>query len=55
MVPPNQAELAHAALAGRGIPTTLVMFEGEGHGFRDPVNQLDEYRRLEEFLSAHCR
>ena len=39
----------------RGVPVELVLFEGEGHGFRDPVNQLDEYRRLEEFLSAHCR
>jgi dipeptidyl aminopeptidase/acylaminoacyl peptidase len=34
VVPPNQAEAAFQALAGRGIPTTLVLFEGEGHGFR---------------------
>ena len=34
VVPPNQAENAFKILAGRGIPTTLVVFEGEGHGFR---------------------
>ena len=38
-----------------GGDAALHIYAGEGHGFRDPVNQLDEYRRLEEFLSAHCR
>jgi len=26
------------------------VYEGEGHGFRQPANQLDEYRRMGEFL-----
>lgn len=29
----------------------LVVFEGEGHGFRDPANKRDEYRRTTEFLA----
>ncbi len=38
MVPPNQAEEMFAALKGRGIPTALVLFEGEQHGFRQAPN-----------------
>jgi dipeptidyl aminopeptidase/acylaminoacyl peptidase len=30
-----------------------VEYEGEGHGFRRPENQLDEYRRMHRFLAAH--
>jgi dipeptidyl aminopeptidase/acylaminoacyl peptidase len=34
VVPPDQAEaMANAALR-KGLPVTLIMFEGEGHGFR---------------------
>lgn len=34
VVPPNQAEMIVAALAGKGIPHAYVLFEGEQHGFR---------------------
>ncbi|MGI8700169.1 MAG: S9 family peptidase [Nocardioidaceae bacterium] len=34
VVPPNQAETMAAALRTRGLPVALLMFEGEGHGFR---------------------
>jgi dipeptidyl aminopeptidase/acylaminoacyl peptidase len=34
VVLPNQAEAMAEALRVRGIPVTLVIFEGEGHGFR---------------------
>lgn len=34
VVPPNQAEVMFKAIKGKGIPTALVMFEGEQHGFR---------------------
>jgi dipeptidyl aminopeptidase/acylaminoacyl peptidase len=39
------------AMAG-GI-VTLCVYEGEGHGFRQPEHQLDEYRRIGGFLDEH--
>jgi hypothetical protein len=34
VVPPEQAEVMHRALLGAGVPTALVMYKGEQHGFR---------------------
>ena len=34
MVPPNQAETMAAAARAKGLPVALIMFAGEGHGFR---------------------
>ena len=34
VVPPNQAELMVDALDRQGLPVACLMFEGEGHGFR---------------------
>ena len=34
VVPPNQSELMFDALARKGIPTAMFLFDGEGHGFR---------------------
>jgi dipeptidyl aminopeptidase/acylaminoacyl peptidase len=33
-----QAQLMYDAAKAKGIPTTLVMFEGEQHGFRQATN-----------------
>jgi dipeptidyl aminopeptidase/acylaminoacyl peptidase len=38
IVPPNQAELIVDGLRGRGVPVAYVLFEGEGHGFRQADN-----------------
>ena len=38
IVPPNQAELMYNQLKDRGIPTALVLFAGEQHGFRQATN-----------------
>ena len=34
VVPPEQAQQMHAALLSAHLPTALVIFPGEGHGFR---------------------
>jgi dipeptidyl aminopeptidase/acylaminoacyl peptidase len=38
VVPPNQARAMFDALAAKGLPTALVMLEGEQHGFRQAPN-----------------
>lgn len=40
VVPPNQSELIFNALKDNGIDTAHIAFEGEGHGFRQPVNNI---------------
>lgn len=52
VVPPAQAEKMADALRARGLPVALVMFEGEGHGFRDPANKA---RALECELSFYAQ
>ena len=38
VVPPNQAQMMFDAVAQRGLPVSIVMFEGEQHGFRKAEN-----------------
>jgi len=38
VVPMNQAEMMFAALKEKGIPTALVVYKGEQHGFRKSEN-----------------
>ena len=37
-------------MRAKGGDVDLHLFEGEGHGFRQPENQLAEYRLIEEFM-----
>jgi dipeptidyl aminopeptidase/acylaminoacyl peptidase len=39
IVPPSQAEGIVAALARNGLPHAYLLFEGEGHGFRQAANR----------------
>ncbi len=34
VVPPNQASMMADAARAKGLPVAMIMFEGEGHGFR---------------------
>ena len=42
----------HAALKARGVPTALVMFEGEQHGFRQAPNIRRGWRGVVECHQA---
>ncbi len=52
VVPPSQAELLHAELKTRIQGVQYISFEGEGHGFRKPANQI---RALEAELEFYSR
>ena len=44
-VPPTQSIEMWHALQAVGVPTSLVIYEGEGHGLRDPAHMADERKR----------
>ncbi|MEM8620861.1 MAG: alpha/beta fold hydrolase [Actinomycetota bacterium] len=52
VVPAEHTEALVAAIAdsGHGDHVEHVVYEGEGHGFRDPVNVADEYARMAAFI-----
>lgn len=50
VVPVQQSRVFAQRVATSGGQIELHVYEGEGHGFRQAVNQLDEYRRVERFL-----
>ena len=52
IVPPSQAEGIVAALARNGLPHAYLLFEGEGHGFRQAANRR---RALEAELSFYAQ
>jgi dipeptidyl aminopeptidase/acylaminoacyl peptidase len=52
VVPQAQADALVAALESNGVPRAYLLFEGEGHGFRQAVNQR---RALEAELSFYAQ
>ena len=55
-VVPVQQSLALAeriVLAGGTVQ--LQIYAGEGHGFRQRSNQLDEYERMGDFITEYVR
>ena len=48
----SRAGRSSSAARRAGGDVELVVYEGEGHGFRKPENQLDEYRRMQGFLAS---
>jgi dipeptidyl aminopeptidase/acylaminoacyl peptidase len=45
VVPPNQAQMMHQALCDKGIKSELIIFDYEGHGFREEKNIADALQR----------
>lgn len=53
VVPVQQSRRLADAVRVAGGEVELKVYEGEGHGFRDPANKRDEYLRTEAFLVRH--
>lgn len=53
LVPPAQSEKMDAALKKAGIESKLIVFPGEGHGFKKKENQERLARETAEFLRRH--
>jgi len=41
------------AVRENGVPVEYVLFEDEGHGFRNRDNEIEGYRAIREFLDRH--
>jgi len=52
VVPITQSDLLVERIRRNGGDVDYVVYDGEGHGFRDPLNQRDEYDRIERFLDS---
>jgi dipeptidyl aminopeptidase/acylaminoacyl peptidase len=48
----TQSDLLVERIRAVGGNVDYIVYEGEGHGFRDPLNQRDEYARIERFLDG---
>ena len=51
VVPLAQAEAMVAAMRAAGAPVEYQVYDGEGHGFRQLANVIEEYERTEAFLT----
>ncbi len=41
------------AIRANGVPVEYVLFEDEGHGFRNRDNEVEGYRAIRDFLDVH--
>ncbi len=53
VVPQDQSDSIVASLKRRGIPHEYHLFEGEGHGWRNPETIETYYDKIERFLLQH--
>lgn len=53
VVPKSQAQAFAGSLQQRGIAHELHIYEGEGHGWRQPATIRRHYEALESFLERH--
>jgi dipeptidyl aminopeptidase/acylaminoacyl peptidase len=54
-LPIVQNENLHLQLHNRGVPARMVKFVGEGHGLRDPANQLYAAQEMIRWFRTHLR
>jgi dipeptidyl aminopeptidase/acylaminoacyl peptidase len=52
VVPITQSRAFVERCVAAGVDIDFVVYEAEGHGFRKPENQLDEYERMHDFLRS---
>jgi len=52
--PPQTEEFAHA-LRELGVPTSMAIYPGEGHGLRDPAHLADSERRALAWFDRYLR
>ncbi len=53
VVPQNQSDSIVASLKRRGIPHEYHLFQGEGHGWRQPETIKTYYQAIDRFLLQH--
>lgn len=53
VVPVSQSTMLVERITAAGGRADLVVYADEGHGFRAPEHQIDDYRRTEAFLELH--
>jgi acetyl esterase/lipase len=54
-VPIAHGKRMREALTKAGNPPLWVVYEGEGHGWINPANEIDYARRVEDFLAKYLR
>ncbi len=55
VVPPSQVDAMEAVLDGQGVPHVVMLFEGEGHGFRRAETRRTVYAAELSFLGQRVR
>ena len=50
---PSQSKVAYHALRAAGVPTGLVLYPAEPHGFKRPANRADRDRRMLGWFLAY--
>lgn len=55
VVAPAQSIEIFNQLTAKGVPCSLKIYEGEGHGFRKTETLEDYYQRIEDFLNIHLK
>ena len=53
VAPPEQSVEFHVALKHFGVPTELVLYPREPHGFQERAHQLDLYQRMARWLDTY--